>query len=77
VLDPSCGPAPRPGSGPSIPTHWRAGADSERARVRITRALCAMLDRIGQHDGALEHHLRTCVRTGSFCVYEPGPDAAA
>jgi hypothetical protein len=39
--------------------------------------LCATLDRIGQHNGALEHHLRTCVRTGTFCVYEPGPDAAA
>jgi hypothetical protein len=77
VLDPPVDrPRDRP-PGPSIPTHRRAGADSERARVRITRALCATLDRIGQHNGALEHHLRTCVRTGTFCVYEPGPDAAA
>lgn len=45
--------------------------------MRITRALRATLDRIEPHDAALGHHLRTCVRTGTFCGYEPGPDAAA
>jgi hypothetical protein len=55
----------------------RTGADSERARVRVTRALRATFDRIGEHDAALGHHLNTCVRTGTYCVYEPGPGAAA
>jgi tetratricopeptide (TPR) repeat protein len=53
----------------------RAAATSERARVNVTRALRATVDRIGGHDAALGHHLRTCVRTGTFCVYEPGPGA--
>jgi hypothetical protein len=55
----------------------RAAAASERARVNVTRALRATVDRIAGHDRALGHHLRTCVRTGTFCVYEPGPDATA
>lgn len=55
----------------------RASSDSERARVNVTRALRATVDRIAKHDANLGHHLRTCVRTGAFCVYEPGPDAAS
>jgi hypothetical protein len=55
----------------------RAASASERARVNVTRALRATVDRIAKHDPILGHHLRTCVRTGAFCVYEPGPDAAA
>ena len=55
----------------------RASSDSERARVNVTRALSATVERIAKHDEMLGHHLRTCVRKGAFCVYEPGPDAAS
>jgi hypothetical protein len=53
----------------------RAASAAERARVNVTRALRATVDRISGHDATLGHHLRTCVRTGTFCVYEPGPEA--
>ena len=48
---------------------------AERARVNVTRALRTAIDRVTEHDPGLGHHLRTCVRTGTFCAYEPGPDA--
>ena len=51
------------------------GAAAERARVNVTRALRTAIDRVTEHDPGLGHHLRTCVRTGTFCAYEPGPDA--
>ena len=51
------------------------GAASERARVNVTRALRTVIDRVAEHDEGLGHHLRTCVRTGTFCAYEPGPGA--
>jgi hypothetical protein len=51
----------------------RAGGSAERARVNVTRALKGAVDRIAEYDEALGHHLRTCVRTGTFCVYDPGP----
>ena len=53
------------------------GAAAERARVNVTRALRTVIERIAEHDAGLGHHLRTCVRTGTFCAYEPGPGAAA
>ena len=52
------------------------GSAAERARVNVTRALRTAIDRVTEHDPGLGHHLRTCVRTGTFCAYEPGPDAA-
>jgi hypothetical protein len=51
----------------------RSGGSAERARVNVTRALKGTVDRIADYDEALGHHLRTCVRTGTFCVYDPGP----
>jgi hypothetical protein len=33
------------------------------------------VDRIAEYDKALGHHLSTCIRTGTFCVYDPGPGA--
>jgi len=42
-------------------------------RGELTRALKGTVDRIAEYDEALGHHLRTCVRTGMFCVYDPGP----
>lgn len=51
----------------------RTGGDAERARVNVTRAIRTAVDRIAEHDPSLGHHLRTCVRTGTFCAYDPGP----
>jgi hypothetical protein len=34
----------------------------------------AAIGRLEAEDPALGHHLRTSVRTGTFCVYHPGPD---
>ncbi|HET8672724.1 MAG TPA: AAA family ATPase [Thermoleophilaceae bacterium] len=54
----------------------RGGSSAERARVNVTRSLRATVDRVQQHDAALGHHLHTCIRTGLFCSYDPGPGAA-
>jgi hypothetical protein len=64
----------------------RAASPSERARVNVTRALRAAIDRVREHDGALGELLDGCVRTGAYCVFEPpqpprapaaaGPDVA-
>jgi len=51
----------------------KTGGSAERARVNVTRALKGTVDRIADYDAALGHHLRTCIRTGTFCVYDPGP----
>jgi AAA ATPase domain len=51
----------------------RAAASAERARVNVTRALRGTVDRIAEYDPELGHHLSTCIRTGTFCVYDPGP----
>jgi hypothetical protein len=53
----------------------RAAASAERARVNVTRSLRGTVDRIAEYDEALGHHLSTCIRTGTFCVYDPGPGA--
>jgi hypothetical protein len=42
--------------------------------------LCAQVEgirdaiaHIAEHDADLAHHLRACVRTGTFCSYQPPP----
>lgn len=52
----------------------KAASATERARVNVTRAVKAALDRIAEHDRSLGHHLSSTVRTGTFCCYAPGPD---
>lgn len=52
----------------------RAAGNAERARVNVTRALRSAVERIAEHDAALGHHLGTCVHTGIFCSYDPGPE---
>ena len=47
------------------------GSHAERARINVTRAIRATLKRIASYDGALGTELERCVRTGTFCVYEP------
>ena len=47
---------------------------AERARINVTRLLKRAVDAIAAHEAALARHLRTSVRRGGFCSYEPDPD---
>ena len=47
--------------------------DAERARVAVRKALSATLTRLAEHDGTFAAHLRTSIRTGLWCSYEPDP----
>jgi hypothetical protein len=49
------------------------GAESERARINVTRAIKAAMRRIGEQEPELGHLLRSTVRTGASCRYEPDP----
>lgn len=51
----------------------RPGSAAERARVNVTKSIRQAVDRIEPHLPALAHHLRTTIRTGTFCAYEPDP----
>jgi non-specific serine/threonine protein kinase len=46
---------------------------SELLRLRVTKAIKAAARKIGTQHPALGHHLRTTIRTGSFCSYSPDP----
>lgn len=48
-----------------------ASAASERARVSVTRAVRAAIDRIARDLPRLGEHLRACVHTGTFVSYTP------
>ncbi|MGD0117901.1 MAG: AAA family ATPase [Candidatus Binatus sp.] len=52
----------------------RAVSASERARQSIAKTIKSVLDRIAQSDAALGDLLSRCIRTGSFCSYQPDPD---
>jgi tetratricopeptide (TPR) repeat protein len=52
----------------------RAASATERARQSITKTIKAVLERIAQSDAALGEILSRCVKTGSFCSYQPDPD---
>jgi tetratricopeptide (TPR) repeat protein len=54
----------------------RAGAAAERARLNVTRAIRAAIERIRPHSAALATHLDRTVRTGTYCSYRPDPRAA-
>jgi tetratricopeptide (TPR) repeat protein len=49
----------------------RAGSDAERARLNVTRAVKAALQRIAQHHAPLAQLLDSSIRTGLFCAYIP------
>lgn len=51
----------------------KAGSEAERARVNVTRAIRATIDKVAEHDPSLAHHLSSTVRTGTFCSYVPDP----
>jgi tetratricopeptide (TPR) repeat protein len=51
----------------------RTRSAAERARVNVTRAIKAALDRIDEHSAALGRHLASTIRTGIYCSYAPDP----
>ncbi|MGH7782181.1 MAG: alpha/beta fold hydrolase [Candidatus Binataceae bacterium] len=52
----------------------KAASHSERARLMVTKAIKAAIAKIRGSDAALGRHLATSIKTGNFCVYDPGPD---
>jgi tetratricopeptide (TPR) repeat protein len=52
----------------------RAASASERARQTITKTIKAVVERIAQSDAHLADILSRCIRTGTFCSYQPDPD---
>ena len=46
---------------------------AEQARASVRKAIRAALARLELHDGEVAHALRTTVRTGAQCRYEPDP----
>jgi hypothetical protein len=54
----------------------RAASASERARQTITKTIKSVLERIAQSDAALGDILSRCIKTGTFCSYQPDPDLA-
>jgi AAA ATPase domain len=49
----------------------RPGADAEKARVNVTRAIRSVVDRIRERDCNLGEELDNSVQTGAFCAYRP------
>jgi tetratricopeptide (TPR) repeat protein len=62
-------------AGRTAPSAAGEGA-AERARLNVSRAIHATLRKIEAGCPALGRHLRTAVRTGSVCSYEPDPTFA-
>jgi hypothetical protein len=52
----------------------RAASASERARQTITKTIKAVVERITQSDAQLGDILSRCIKTGTFCSYQPDPD---
>ena len=50
-----------------------AGSAAERARINVTRAVKAAMQRISDADSSLAAHLGATLRTGTVCVYAPDP----
>ena len=55
----------------------RAPAESERARVNVTRTLRSALDRISTGAPRAGAHLQASIRTGLECRYDPAPGGPA
>ena len=52
----------------------RAASASERARQTITKTIKAVMERIVQSDAELGEIFLRCIKTGTFCSYQPDPD---
>ncbi|MBI3782863.1 MAG: AAA family ATPase [Deltaproteobacteria bacterium] len=46
---------------------------AEKARLNVTRAIKAVIKRIGEHNLILGRYLSTTIKTGAFCSYTPDP----
>jgi len=53
-----------------------SGSPVERARLSVTHAIKRTLQAITKNDARLGRYLAATVRTGTFCSYNPDPDAA-
>jgi tetratricopeptide (TPR) repeat protein len=51
----------------------RAGSAAERARLNVTRAIKAALQKISEHHQVLAELLEKSIKTGSYCSYAPSP----
>jgi hypothetical protein len=51
----------------------RAMSASERARQSVAKTIKSVLQRIAQSDATLANILSRCIRTGTFCSYQPDP----
>jgi tetratricopeptide (TPR) repeat protein len=51
----------------------RAASASERARQSITKTIKAVIERITESDAALGDIFARCIKTGTFCSYQPDP----
>ena len=49
------------------------GSAAERARINVTRAIRAAIQRVSDYHGPLGKLLDESIRTGSFCRYQPSP----
>jgi hypothetical protein len=52
----------------------RAKSPAERARLSVTKAIKATLQKISETHPDLGRYLSTHIRTGSFCSYNPDPN---
>lgn len=54
----------------------RAGAAAERARLNVTRAIKATIEKIADRDARLADILTRSIRTGTFCSFVPDPQVS-
>ena len=52
----------------------RAASASERARQTVTKTIKGVLERITDSDATLGDIFSRCIKTGTFCSYQPDPD---
>src|SRR5271167_333553 len=52
----------------------RAASASERARQSVGKTIKSVVERITQSDARLGDIFSRCVKTGTFCSYQPDPD---
>jgi hypothetical protein len=52
-------------------------SEAERARVNVTRTLRATIERIAPAAPLAAAHLRSSIRTGAACRYQPAPGGPA
>jgi tetratricopeptide (TPR) repeat protein len=53
----------------------RAASASERARQTITKTIKAVVERIAQSEPKLAEVLSRCIKTGTFCSYQPDSES--